>query len=64
MRRIEAKEAKDKLGAIVNSMAPESLLIKPDTKRTSKAYRDIPVALPKRVLPESTTVEPLLTHAS
>ena len=30
VHRLDAKEAKDRLGTIVNSMAPESLLIKPD----------------------------------
>ena len=30
VHRLDAKEAKDRLGAIVNSMPPESLLIKPD----------------------------------
>ena len=30
VHRLGAKEAKDILGAIVYSMAPESLLIKPD----------------------------------
>ena len=64
VHRLEAKEAKDRLGTIVNSMAPESLLIKPDTKRISNAYRDIPVSLPQKIvaLPESTIVEPLSTH--
>ena len=33
LNRLDAKEAKDRLGAIVNSMAPESLLIKPETLR-------------------------------
>ena len=33
VHRLDAKEAKDKLGTIVNSMAPESLLIKPDNDR-------------------------------
>ena len=33
VHRLDAKEAKDRLGAIVNSMAPESLLIKPETLR-------------------------------
>ena len=28
--RLDAKEAKDRLGAVVYSMTPESLLIKPD----------------------------------
>ena len=30
VHRLDAKEAKDRLGAIVNSMPPESILIKPD----------------------------------
>ena len=30
VHRLSAKEAKDMLGTIYNSMAPESLLIKPD----------------------------------
>ena len=30
VHRLNAKEAKDRLGAVVYSMAPESLLIKPD----------------------------------
>ena len=30
IHRLDAKDAKDRLGAIVCSMAPESLLIKPD----------------------------------
>ena len=30
VHRLDAKEAKDRLGTIVNSMTPESLLIKPD----------------------------------
>ena len=30
VHRLDTKEAKDRLGIIVNSMAPESLLIKPD----------------------------------
>ena len=30
VHRLDAKEAKDRLGAIVYSMAPESLHIKPD----------------------------------
>ena len=30
VHRLYVKEAKDRLGAIVYSMAPESLLIKPD----------------------------------
>ena len=34
VNRIDAKEAKDRLGTIVHSMAPESLLIKPDKSRT------------------------------
>ena len=33
LHRLDAKEAKDKLGTIVDSMAPESLLIKPDNDR-------------------------------
>ena len=33
VHRLDAKEAKDRLGTIVNSMAPESLLIKPETLR-------------------------------
>ena len=33
VHRLDAKEAKDKLGTIVNSMAPESLLIKPTTPK-------------------------------
>ena len=33
VHRLDAKEAKDRLGTIVNSMAPESLLIKPDVYR-------------------------------
>ena len=33
VNRLDAKEAKDRLGAIVNSMSPESLLIKPETLR-------------------------------
>ena len=31
--RLDAKAAKDRLGAVVCSMAPESLLIKPDNDR-------------------------------
>ena len=30
VHRLDAKEAKEKLGAIVYSMTPESLLIRPD----------------------------------
>jgi hypothetical protein len=30
VHRLDAKEAKDRLGTIFYSMAPESLLIKPD----------------------------------
>ena len=30
VHRLDAKEAKDRLGTIVHSMAPKSLLIKPD----------------------------------
>ena len=30
VHRLDAKEAKDRLGTIVDSMAPESLLIRPD----------------------------------
>ena len=30
VHRLNAKEAKDRLGTIVNSMTPESLLIRPD----------------------------------
>ena len=30
VHRLDAKEAKDRLGSIVYSMPPESLLIKPD----------------------------------
>jgi hypothetical protein len=30
LHRLDAKDAKDRLGTIVYSMAPESLLIKPD----------------------------------
>ena len=33
VHRLDVKEAKDRLGSIVNSMAPESLLIKPKTLR-------------------------------
>ena len=33
VHRLDAKEAKDRLGTIVNSMAPQSLLIKPDIAR-------------------------------
>ena len=33
VHRLDAKEAKDKLRTIVSSMAPRSLLIKPDTLR-------------------------------
>ena len=33
VHRLDAKEAKDRLGTIVHSMAPESLLIKPDNYR-------------------------------
>ena len=33
VHRLNAREAKDRLGTIVNSMAPESLLIKPETLR-------------------------------
>ena len=33
VRRLGAKEAKERLGTIVNSMAPLSLLIKPKTLR-------------------------------
>ena len=33
VHRLDAKEAKDRLGSVVNSMAPESLLIKPKTLR-------------------------------
>ena len=32
VHRLDAKEAKDRLGTIVNSMSPESLLIKPDNE--------------------------------
>ena len=37
VHRLDAKEAKDRLGTIVYSMAPESLLIKPGI-----AKRDVP----------------------
>ena len=30
VHRLNAKEAKDRLGTIINSMTPESLLIRPD----------------------------------
>ena len=33
VHRLDAKEAKDRLGTIVNSMAQESLLIKPDNAK-------------------------------
>ena len=33
IHRLDAKEAKDRLGTIVNSMAPESLLIKPENDK-------------------------------
>ena len=33
VHRLDAKEVKDRLGKIVNSMAPESLLIRPKTLR-------------------------------
>ena len=33
LHRLDAKKAKDRLETIVNSMAPESLLIKPDSDR-------------------------------
>ena len=33
VHRLDAKEAKDRLGTIIHSMAPESLLIKPDNDR-------------------------------
>ena len=33
VHRLNAREAKDRLGTVVNSMAPESLLIKPETLR-------------------------------
>ena len=33
VHRLDAKEVKDRLGTIVNSMAPESLLIRPKTLR-------------------------------
>ena len=33
VHRFDAKEAKDRLGKIVDSMAPESLLIRPDMDR-------------------------------
>ena len=33
VHRLDAKEAKDRLGSIVCSMAPESLLIRPDNPK-------------------------------
>jgi hypothetical protein len=33
VHRLDAKEAKDRLGTIFYSMAPESLLIRPDIDR-------------------------------
>ena len=43
VHRLDAKEAKDKLGAIVNSMTPESLLIKPKTLRDKHGLPNIPL---------------------
>ena len=33
VHRLDAKEAKDRLGTVFHSMTPESLLIKPDNER-------------------------------
>ena len=38
VHRLDAKEAKDRLGTVVNSMAPESLLIKPKTLRDRHGF--------------------------
>jgi hypothetical protein len=38
VHRLDAKEAKDSLATIVHSMAPESLLIKPDTLRDRHGF--------------------------
>ena len=38
IHRLDAKEAKDRLATIVHSMAPESLLIKPDTLRDRHGF--------------------------
>jgi hypothetical protein len=38
VHRLDAKEAKDRLGTIVDSMAPESLLIRPDVYRHGVVY--------------------------
>jgi hypothetical protein len=38
VHRLDAKEAKDRLGTIVYSMAPNSLLIKPDTLRDRHGF--------------------------
>ena len=43
VHRLDAKEAKDKLGTIVNSMTPESLLIKPKTLRDKHGLPNIPL---------------------
>ena len=42
VHRLDAKEAKDRLGTIVNSMAPESLLIKPKTLRDQHGLPNVP----------------------
>ena len=38
VHRLDAKEAKDRLRTVVNSMAPESLLIKPKTLRDRHGF--------------------------
>ena len=43
VHRLDAKEAKDRLGTMVNSMAPESLLIKPKTLRDKHGLPNIPL---------------------
>ena len=40
VRRLDAKEAKDKLGTIVCSMTPGSLLIRPDDDRHGLTPRE------------------------
>ena len=43
VHRLDAKEAKDRLGTIFYSMAPESLLIKPDIDRHGVLYSKLPL---------------------
>ena len=41
VHRLNAKEAKEKLGAIVSSMTPESLLIRPDDDQHGFTFNEL-----------------------